>query len=341
MRLFRNYLIILLAGIIILSFFAARQMGGYPMQAGPAFNDAIDQTHRKALESLHPELVLLGDSLVQENVDADLLSNQIGQSVYPIAYPGSSSAVWYLVMKNNISVSAYKPRVVVILFRDNLLTAPGYRVDGKYLAAIESLAGSDDELVRQLSFVNEMNPLQRFADSYLPLYRSRNEIRSRFERLSNYVATRVFLRCNRPCVEASITSVFDRQNMEAQALGRSVEDSATDLYTARDLNFDSQLQLSYLPEIIRLARQDNIQLIFVRSKTLLFSAGFNQPPELNDYLNKLQAYLSNNGALYLDLSNSPEIQDQYFLDLVHMTAEGKPIYTQALATALRTVLHRP
>lgn len=342
MRSFRNYIILFLGLGTALSALIVH-FTGVPLLSpvGPRFNDSVDLTHQNYLTLHKPDLVLLGDSLVEENVDTTTLSTLLGQQIYPIAYPGSSSAAWYLTIKNNIATSAHKPETLILLFRDNMLTAPGYRVNGRYSELIEALATSDDSLVAQRSYIDLMHPVERWAEMYILPYHQRLAIRERMDWLLRYPLPRLLLSCKNPCVDASLTTVLEGKNMEQGILSEVVFSSASYLYSDTLLDFEQQLPRSYLPEIIRLGRENNMRLIFVRSKTLLFPNQASEPSGLDAYMTDLSEYLRTNGAIYLDLEEGQEIPDRYFVDLVHVRPDGKIPYTEALAALLAPFFQQP
>lgn len=342
MRAFRNYFILVVLASVALSAFMVIYSGSpYPSVVGPVFDDDVDTTHRKIIEIQRPEVILLGDSLVEENVDTAALSNQLGVDVYPIAYPGSSSAVWYLAMKNILAASSYHPPTVVILFRDDILTAPAYRVNGKYSLAVEMLASSSDTLVAQLAYINNMNPIERWAEAYFPIYGQRLKIRQRIDYQLRYTLTRNLLDCGKRCTDTAMDEELRTANMEMNVLSEAVFTAESYLYSSALLDFERQLPRSFLPEIIRLARENGIRLIFVRSETLLFPNEASEPLGLDEYLADLERYFAANNVAYADLNANGGIPDEYFRDLVHMNPEGRIVYTEALGEALLPLISEP
>lgn len=339
MRAFLTYFALLLLGSTALSAFMVTYSGEpYPSTVGPVFDDAVDQTHRQGMEARKPDVVILGDSLVEENVDAAALSEQIGKQVYPIAYPGSSSAVWYLALKNIIAASSHHPEMVVLLFRDDILTAPAYRVNGRYFIPVETLASSSDELVARLAYVNQMNPIERWAEAYFPIYDLRLKVRERIDFQLRYTLTRELLDCGKRCTDTAMDAELRTANMEMNVLSDAIFTAESYLYSPGLLNFDRQLPRSFLPEIIRLAHENGIQLVLVRSRTLLFPTKASEPSGLDSYLADLETYLRENNVTYADLNAGNRIPDEYFLDLVHMRPDGKLVYTEALGEVLFSLI---
>jgi hypothetical protein len=229
---------------------------------------------------------------------------------------------------------------VALLFRDDMLTAPAYRVNGKYIILVEMLASSSDTLVAQLAYVNPMNPIERWAEAYFPIYDLRLKVRERIDHGLRYTLTQDLLKCGKRCTDAALDAELRTANMEMNMLSEAVFTAESYLYSPALLDFDRQLPRSFLPEIIRLAHENGIHLVFVRSKTMLFPTKSSEPAGLEAYLADLQKYLHENGMDYVDL-NAGNIPPEYFLDGVHMRPEGKSVYTQALGEALLPLVGQP
>ena len=104
----------------------------FPRDAGPTLDNKVRTNYLKYIDENQPQLVLLGDSTLGASLDADALAQQTGKSVYSISIPGSASALWYLILKSNVANAIHKPEYVVIVFRNTILTAPGYpKVDSE------------------------------------------------------------------------------------------------------------------------------------------------------------------------------------------------------------------
>lgn len=338
MKAFLRFLILLLASLLILN--AALVAAGraqFPAQPGPRFNAQIDMTHRDGIAAAQPQIVLLGDSMVEENVDAEALSRALGRGVYPVSYPGASSALWYLSVKNNIAASEPPPQALVILFRDSVLTTPAYRVGGKFDAAIDTLAGADEAILLQLAYLNNMNPLERLARGALPLYAVRIRLRDTLENPVRFLLPRALLGCGKRCVDNAQLAVFNFRTIALPAANDPVAQEESILYTARSLDFAAQVKDSFLPEIIRLCRARGIQLIFVRGKTISF-INLPKPRGLDGYILALQDYLTKNGASFADLEADARLEVADYIDRFHVQPEARDAYTQMLAEALIPLL---
>ena len=104
----------------------------------------IDVQGAEAVRKLNDLNPCVEDVAVEEN---------IGEPVYKLDIPGSSSALWYLVLKSNIAPAKPAPGSLVILFRDTLLTTPTFRTLPPYLGMIDKFASPGDTLVIQRAYL--------------------------------------------------------------------------------------------------------------------------------------------------------------------------------------------
>jgi len=335
---FRRTFLLFFAALFAVSFAVVKfARVSFPGKPGPTFNDKVLRIHQEAISSLKPDLVLIGDSLAEENVDMDMLAQQTGLTDYRMGFGGSASALWYLAIKNNVVPAAYHPKYLVILFRDSELTAPNYRVQGKLFSALDQYAATDDTLVIERAYLQFMNPLDVFAETYLPPYAYRVQFSSIAEK-NVYALPFLLMHCGKKCTDNALLDVFNfRNNAAPDVVGGSLDPEEHLLYSPSGLDFESQVDKSFLPEIIRLCNENDIHLILVRAKTPRFT-GTSKPRGLNEYLAALEAYVEANGASYLDLSAYASLTIADFIDNYHVLPEAQGKYTQALAEALLTVI---
>jgi len=170
MRFFLKFSLVLALLLLLTSILIHRISGiEFPRDPGPILDKQLRNNHMDYIEANQPQIVLLGDSTLVLGVDPNALAEQTGKSVYEIGIPGSASALWYLILKNNIAPSAYQPEYLLVIFRDTILTAPGYRVHGSYFKLLDEYADHREPVLIQKSFVNLMNPLEIAAEKYFPL----------------------------------------------------------------------------------------------------------------------------------------------------------------------------
>jgi hypothetical protein len=335
MKMFRWYLLVLLLCFAALNLYILRRYDlSYPFQLGPKLDNVIRQNHTKAIVKHEPQIVLIGDSTLVKGVDAGRLSEQLDTSVYSIGLPGSASTLWYLIIKNNIVAAPVKPKYLVIFFRDTMLTMPGYRVQGQYLEQIDEYASPEDELLLERAFIGLMNPLEQFAEAYIPIYAARWQIREEIETRRIYASARI-TGCSPKCEEAAFSHVFGDDNMSEKGLNESISAADENLYTPRTLDFGRQVEKSFLPELMRLSRENNIQLVLVRMKTFQFAQPF---PDLDGYIDDLAMYARTSNVIVLDFADDLRLPSDLYMDILHLNDRGRVAFTDILAEDLKPFL---
>ena len=339
MRVFIRYLIILTVLLAITSIVIPRYYGiTYPKALGPKFDSHhIRMQYQDDIVNKNANLVLLGDSVLITSVNENQLSQLTGQSTVNLGIPGSASAEWYLLMKNIIARSPVKPNYVIVVFRDTILTAPSYRVNGKYFTLVNELAKADDTLVIDKAFVQQMNPVEKLADGYLPLYGSRLDLRQSIDYYIRYTLTS-WLGCDQNCNDNASITVFQDLNLDANLLVEAIATAESYLYTPTQLNFSGQLNNSFLPDIVQIAKENNIQLILVRTKHLDDPSFATESPVLKDYIAALKDYAKKNNIIVLDFAHDDRLTSDLFSDTHHLTLQGASIFTALLADALKPIL---
>lgn len=341
MRAFRRYLI--LFGVVTLgwSMFLLRHMGAtYPAVAGPQFDRSIRRNYLTYITENQPDIVLLGDSMLDVGVDPIELTEQLDRKVYRIGILGSASTLWYLVLKNNILEAPVLPRYVIVFFRDSLLTVPGFRVQGRYFEQIDEYATPKDLILIDRAFLNLMSPLEIWAERLFPPFTFRWPTREKLDASTRYFLPEKILGCANDCTDLAMGLVFgDNKMVDPKLLSQAIAAGDQYLFTRERLNFKQQVNASFLPEFIHLTREHDVQLIFVQMKTLRPSAAAQELRDLNSYRSDLTSYLDQNGVVYLDFSDDPRIRNEYFYDPLHFTPEGRTVFTGLLIDALRPHIH--
>jgi hypothetical protein len=337
--MFRKYLLSLLVLALLSSVWVIQHYDlPYPKPLGPIFDAKVKQVHLHGIESAQPEVVLLGDSTLQLGVDAGQLSSALGHGTYKVSIPGSASAIWYLALKNVILESSYKPTTLVLFFRGTLLTRPDDRVTGRYFALVDELAGRHEPLVTQLSYVQQMSPVEKIMDRYFPLFGNKLTLKDGIEYRPRYGPTVLLLNCDKDCADASVNSLFVTANLQPEVAHQSLINAEIGLYGSGGEDFAHQVERFYLPEIIRLCQKNGIRLILVHTPTLVYPTRDSEPEFIRRYLADLQTWLEARGVTYLDFYYDPRITSDMYQDAVHMNERGKVVFTEALAEALKPIL---
>jgi hypothetical protein len=338
MKAFRNYLqtSVLLLGFLSYTFLI-RYQSPYPRDIGPQLDTHIRRTFLDLLDEQQPEVLLLGDSMLAPAVDAEALANHLDKEIAMIGLDGTASTLWYLMIKNNIVLAEHKPKYLIVFFRDAMMTVPGYRVTGRYFEQIDEFAAPTDKLLIERAYINQMTPFEQFLEKYIPLYGLRWRIRESIDHYIRYSLGRVLLDCDNACIDYAMEVVFEGNNLDLTFLSDAIAASDEYFYTGEALDFDQQVGKSFLPEMIRLCKENNIQLVLIRMPILRFEEPGTQPGGLNDYLQDLAKYLEANGVPWFDFDQK-EFVSEYFTDSLHLNEEGKALFMQKLVKSLLTVI---
>jgi hypothetical protein len=338
MKAFRNYLIISITLLGFLSFYSLfRYQSPYPREIGPQFDSHIRSTYTNILNEQQPEILLFGDSMLGPAVDDEIITNQLKKKTIVLSLPGSASTIWYLIIKNNIVIAEHQPKYLLVFFRDSMMTVPGYRVNGSYFEQVDEFAAPTDELLIQRAYINQMTQLEKIMEAYTPLYGLRWRIRQSIDYYIRYSLGRVLLNCNPTCMDHAMEFVFEASNLDLTFLSDAIAASDEYFYTKEALNFYEQIGKSFLPEVIRLCKENDIQLILIRMPILRFEEPRTQPAGLNDYMQNLAKYSAENGVPFLDFDQK-EFTDEYFSDSVHLNEQGKAVFTQKLVESLKMII---
>lgn len=335
MKAFLQYTLLLLT-LAAVSWFVipARYEVEYPRDVKPQFDKYIRRKFTDAIEKDHPNIVLLGDSMLYPSVNSAALSKKLDKKIMSIGLPGSASTLWYLIVKNNILEAETPPQTLVIFFRDSMMTVPAYRVTGRYFEQIDEFAGPKDAELVKKAYLNQMNPLEKWAEAWFPPFGSRWNIRQAVDAHIRYTMPRLLLGCDQPCMDSAMGVVFGDMNMDPNFLSDALAAADDYLYSAEVLDFDAQVDESFLPDLIRLTKEHNIQLALVRMRILRFVAPGSEPPTLREYNENLAAYLAANGVIYLDYSDEQSLSRKAFADPLHMNDTGQVIFTELLGNDL-------
>lgn len=339
MRSFLRYFLLFLVVIITLNIYLPIRYGTpYPAQPGPKFTDTIDGRHILLMNKKHVRIALVGDSALKASVDPETLSTSLEIPSHVISIPGSTSAFWYLVIKNLILETEKKPDYIIIFFRDTILTVPNFHVNGGYVHEIDEYATSHEEVLLERAYLNFINPLEKWALAWFPLYRLRAQLTGSVDYYARNMLPSLFMICKRDCLDRANAVIFQAKNLQKEFRTAALVGEQDILYTRQAMDFKAQIDSSFLPLIIHMVRENGLHLILVHERTLLFPSLSTEPEALHKYKADLAAYLKENNVILLDYSHDPRLPIEYYSDPIHMDKTGKTIFTQILAEALRSLM---
>jgi hypothetical protein len=303
----------------------------------------FDSLPVRLLEKNRPDCVMIGDSMLETRIDPAILKQQTALRCQILTYPGSGSAQWYLVLQNVIAVQSRPPRWLIIFFRDRQLTLAAYHTDGRYRPRLEASMQADEPLVEKvLTGAKKASPgwLDRLSLTLYPLQRHSLEWQTKVLQTALDFVTKGD-RSKVDHIRRAADELFDTKHLRSDT-GAFVEDE-DDYMTGLNPNghdFGSCVQQSFLPQILRLARETGIRPIFFRVKSKPPNDPAREPEDLglSTYIHELGAYLQENGALLVDESRDPAITADYYGADDHVVDAMTGRYTQQFWQKMRPLL---
>ena len=272
-----------------------------------------------------PQVVVIGNSLTMQGIHRGVLKKQLGLkgNVVTLAVQGSAAPTWYALLANRVYAEGYRPELVIIanpLSRVLTLDLPGER-DRERLE--EHMSAHEPVLWRKV-FGRE--------DAGGALGRIRvNRMRVR-DRILEWV--KYGLAPDRDQATADMEEVFgkDGANTDLALYKRVipvVENEQLEVAQARTTDLANTL----VPDLLALAAAHDSRIAFARLPVST-SVRLSWPVPPQDVQRPFVAALNSAGAGYIDLSQTPTIQDSDFRDGLHLSAPGARRLTQELASAL-------
>lgn len=319
-------------GIAFGTFLAACWLADAALPAGHGGSRAAQTEARRIVEQGKPDLVFLGNSMVADNVDGQQFERATGIRTARVFQHGSASAWWYLTLCDDLLAASEPPDVVVLVFRDHFLTHPSFRVLGPFAHRLREHTAWRDPLVYAYAYRPALGALA-------PLYRDVRVFRERDavkRRLEESVKRAVEARLGIPSFAAdqAIDVVFTDANIDpAQRTIRQEMAESVQLDPAL-FDFGERLESSFLPAMIRAARERGVRLVLVRAKKHEALADERTARLLERYSVDLAAYLDGQGVPLIDFSHDERIRPEHFSWGDHLTNEGRALFTKLLADEL-------
>ena len=322
-----------------------------------------------ALAEGRPDVVLLGNSMLMDGVHMPLLEELLaGASDEPPrvaahAVPGTYTAYWYLVLKNTVLAADPPPRLVVLMARDPLLTMPTFRTTGPYAATILDVAGPTEPL---LDFVWSAHTAARpglgeqvllALRRHVPGYERRDGWRDALFDGVKAAPTRMGVR---PAYADAVGDVLPTRAFAAGGTGPKLLAAAADSRTdgpdvtyknalaIMDASPDSEvfgvddyyrldrvLDISLLPEMVRLCSEAGVTLAVLRLKQGPPDWADVIPPDLlATYSTEIDAWFAARDVVLLDTNHDPGLVPELYRSPDHLNQDGRDRLTLQLATWL-------
>ncbi len=312
--------------------------------AGGAGAEIGDPALRAEVAGVRPDVLLLGNSMLAEGVDAGvlqvLLDEALGRAAPRVlrhAPGGTYTAYWYLYLKN-VAFEASRPRLVVIPFRDPLLTHASFRVSGPYAGQLRRAARPEEPVLeRVLARRAEGGAIGDRVLAWLretsAAFAARDDRQAAtFDALRGLparLAPGTIVRYSEASAEVLPPRAFEGAGEDGEALAQDVLEH--DL-----LDFDRELARSLLPEIVALCRKHGARLALLRLKPGFRPDWSDRLPSaaLDRYESALDAWLASQDVAVLDTRLDQELVPALFASVDHLGDQGRALLTLRLAAWL-------
>lgn len=300
------------------------------LDQGAARRQPFDERPLRTLAKARPTGVLLGDSMLETRIDPQALKSVSGERWEVLAQPGSSSAMWFLMLKNLIAVQSPPPRTVILFFRDRQLTLPAHRTAGGYRKTIETYMRDDEPVLDALLRAGE-RPLpwpERAALAVYPVQWRREHWR---DRVANTALDLVASSREYGRIRDDARDIFaPRRLRQDSGLDFEREEGGQRGLDAADHDFTAAVGRSFLPHLLEIARARQIQLVLFRVKR--------KPPADGDattesattpaYIRDLRAYVEKAGAQLNDETRDADVALSFYGADDHVAPAMMKPYTE-------------
>ena len=321
---------------------------------------APETVSRQSIATERPDFVFIGNSMLETRIDLERFEQlNNNQNALALIDPGVSSAGWFLRLKNHVIAADNHPATVFIFFRSDELTNPKKHTTGRAESALKELKSDREQTfdsivahdrtlnqvisteMRVIYSIQERRPsalaaLERTAASVV----HPNVIVSTARRALSIVGIGQFDRTqyratldNFNTLKQKTNAVFSRENY------RSTDHQ--DAETTSVGEFSKLVDNSFLPAMLDLVATTDIQLVFVkvqnrpnRDGTLRFRPG------IAEYDRDLRSYLDSRGFDYMDMTGTPEITLDKYLDGDHIVPSFMEEYTELFTEKLNVLDQR-
>ncbi|MEG3638077.1 hypothetical protein [Magnetococcus sp. PR-3] len=340
-------------------------------------NSIFDLKKQRQLQSSQPDLIFMGNSMLGTRLNADQLQAHFPHKTLDLIPENNSySRSWYLNLKFFVATLSKTPDKVFILFRDQFLTVP-WLADSKDVipkkrtlrerrGVIQRMQKEDPTLERIQSHHQKWSDhAYDWTAQLFPIIRPDSDIRQTAQwhldsiRILPFLkgyASHVWHRYVGAEVKAHNPDMLHQRhqliqrintNFTRDRLRQSVDDQPSyslcvesDATTMYGCDFQASVADSYLPAMVQLAKDNGIQLVFVRIKRRPDAQGVvAQSDTLKRYITDLDHYLKAHQMVLWDLTDDEDIKPTFYFDGDHIHPQYKAHYTDLFATKMKSHFH--
>ncbi len=301
------------------------------LDLGPLPRKPFDDQPVQMLKKAQPQCVFLGDSMLESRIDEAVLNSVADRPCTLLARQGSSSAMWFLLLKNVIAGQPQPPPTVVVFFRSRQLTLPAHRATSTHRFRLEPVMRGAEPVVEELvgAEVRRQTPLlDRLSLAAYPVQWRREDLQ---ERIQSWALDLVARSREYTGIRAQAHEIFSAKNLRADGPQdfEAMEGGQSGL-DVDDHEFGSSVEHSFLPHMLKTAQAKNIRLVFFRVKRRPGENGAlaNENATAPTYLAALRAYLEKAGATLIDETSDVEVTLDFYGAGDHVKTAMEKRYTE-------------
>ena len=295
----------------------------------------IGEMVHQELQEKKPDFVFIGNSMLWSRIDDAYLGQLLGgKKVYSIVNFGGLSAIHYLSFKYLFLPADINPKKVFIFFRRNQFVLPRARTtDSLVKKTIERLTPAPDPLFEQIVHGHSRSVTDIVYDKLLflfPIAMAQDEVRRKVSDLALILAS-TWPQNNKSINEGRdtiLTQVNNRFSYASGSFRSGVDSESSQQETGKNpYDFYGRVEDSFLPEILKLAKEKNIALVFIRVQERPTESGVVQDsPELQQHMHDMRQYLADHNAALYDFTGDPELPLSAYHDGDHIKDQRR--YTE-------------
>lgn len=321
----------------------------------PADNPNFGPIFKNQIAKEKPDYIFIGNSIVLSRIDPKIITkNTTNSKSYLLVEGNDWSAIWYLKLKNSLIASAHRPKAVFFMFEnDDLTIQNNISVTARYICKTQRNSHDDETIFDEILQKNH-SPLTLLKYYTAKVYSNCywNQLSAIFGwyvetiqlifTLPEYAQHHIYNRfspkqtsAKQPQNQQDITSVKesfiskinDIFTMDKLRTTTLTENHLPDIN--KKLDFTANIDKSFLPHIVRLGRQHDIPMVFVRVQRSPFMVEPNSNPQkVARYVQDLKAYFAEHNLRFHDFSGDPFITEEMYKDVSHIRVEHRPAYTK-------------
>jgi hypothetical protein len=286
----------------------------------------FDSRPRRSLAEEQPEYLFFGDSMARAHIDPEAVTRLTGRKGGVFYLPHSTSARWYLMLKNYIIPSGVRPRKMFVLFRNCLWHMPSFRIDGTCWDDLErAMEDPADPIIAQVIGLEPRrgaSPAAQFLrDQMYPVQTHAEQMRQQLQKLAANL-------CGLDFEQAKALS-NQRTSWENFRKGITAETNYDGLTDGAQFTMDPHL--SFFPHFLDLAQRASIPLHFVRVRRRPVPSGRVPNPEnIEIYMQAMQAELKSRGLGFYDGDTDTELKADMYAEGDHLDAKYRTWFTERL-----------